>query len=174
MVINVLKIVLLINRRLISTLTTKIWHFQTLSPVIFSIRAVLINKPLCTSDAGGVLCDLLDSRRCNSIHLSKVTFIRGENCHISCSWDSFWAMLSFVQSKFYKPKYQISLCHLRQLSTKWRMRTDRGASNRKTGMANHITLADFSLPPSHLISIPNEGVRIAHFFAIRGQNSSCL
>lgn len=30
----------------------------------------------------------------SNTHLSKVTFIQGENCHILCSWDHFWIMLS--------------------------------------------------------------------------------
>lgn len=138
---------------------------STLRCIGFRIRAVLKNKPLCASNTGGGARDLLDCRRCNSIHLSKVTFIQGENCHISCSWGCFRGMLSFVQSQLSTPQYQILLCHLRQLSTTWWMRIDRRASNRKT--ENHITEAYSCVLPSYLISVTSEGARIAYFFTIR-------
>lgn len=77
-----------------------------------------------------------------------------------------------VKAQLSTPKYQILLGHFRQLSTKWKLRTD--GSNREAGTANHITKAVYSFLPCRSISTPSEGVQIAYFFAIRGWNSECL
>lgn len=125
-------------------------------PIIPYLPAALKNKPHMLPTQ--VVVHVTSGQRSLTAFIYQKSHSSGERTVILAAAEP---VFSPVKAQLPTPQYQILDGRSRQLSTKWRLRTDRRRGSSETGTANHITKAVYSFLPHRSISIPSQGAQIA-------------